>query len=224
MNGATLPHKPSSTFLAKILVCLVTTLCQVSCGGETAGGSSSCESAAACGGDITGVWRLTSFCLQLEPGVLSGADGGAGFPSACNSALTDAVNTAQSTPIDATIEFGTDGQYREAGTMRVAETVTYSAECLRALGVSSDPSAFCAQLESTFRRTFDSSSCTTSGGGCHCSISGITNFDQTGPYRTNGNQIFMDNDTQGGPYCVQGSTAEFSPGTPGVSGRIALKR
>src|SRR5689334_16091050 len=100
-----------------------------SCGGDTSNGSSSgCQAATGCGGDITGLWHVTSMCADLSLDFFNSLDaGGTMLPKEC--AAVFGANSAQYTPIDATIQFA-NGQYTEAGSFRSTSDPVIDAGCL----------------------------------------------------------------------------------------------
>ncbi len=208
--------------------CAILALVAVACGGENNGsGSASCPAVTACGGDLVGVWNIQSMCARIPLTALD-ADGGAGtgLPAACNDALQGALDQDAVTPTGATIEFTSDGQYTESGTIAISFPVDYSAECLAALGGPPASSSTCDQIAASFGASQPGASgtCTLASGGCRCSASMPSAFDATGPYQTEGTTLTFDGTPPGGPYCVQGNTATITADEDGTTGSLSLTR
>jgi hypothetical protein len=202
-------------------------LLSASCGGDTSGGGSACAAVTGCGGDLTGVWHLTSICTNLTLQSVTSGDGGTRAPSACDQVVSDALNATKIAPIDATIEFTPAGMYVEGGTTSLSTTYSFTDACLTARGGPPSSTTACATVATNLKassQAFDSATCTYSPGTCGCSVSGKVAFQQTGPYRTQGNEIFVDGAAKGGGYCVTGGTASVYLDSPGATGRMELKR
>jgi hypothetical protein len=198
------------------------------CGGESSGGSS-CAKVAGCGGDITGLWHVTAICTSIS-GKIDTGDAGSSLPPECSSALSSGLASAKSTPVNATVEFKTDGTYVQTGSMRLSSTANYTASCMHALGATTVDASLCSRIGSSLMGqmlgggvSFESMTCTFSGGGCVCNFTETAPFGGTGTYHTQGTELTLDSDAPA-PYCVQGTTASLASATSGASGRLDLSR
>jgi hypothetical protein len=205
---------------------IASALLVVSCGGSTSGGGGSCGSGSGCGGDLTGAWHVTGTCVSLSSSSLDSGDGGASkLPAECQGSLQQAVASAKVTPQDATIEFTADGHYTQSGSILIAESVTYDAACLKALGLTTVNASFCSSLGGQLGQ-LGSATCQLASGGCACNISITNAFDQQGTYTTSGASVTLDGDAPSA-YCVQGQTATvYATGNKGSvgTGRMDLHR
>lgn len=185
------------------------------------GGSKSCPPVDACGGDLSGSWRVTSFCTDLSTSKLPST----GLPAACDEAMRGAFSSANITPQDAAIEFAA-GHYTQSGAMSIAITFTFDANCLKALGASPASPSVCSQIENglSSQSTFSSPGCRFESGGCRCSVTLREPFDSTGPYTVQGNQVTLDADGQPSPFCVKGNTAALVARNNTAEGRLDLVR
>jgi hypothetical protein len=203
-------------------------LAMMACGGATSDGGGSCPKVTGCGGDVTGTWHVTSMCAKASAAAFE-SDGGTGLPADCSNALLAAINSAVTTPENASIQFTSDGHYAETGTVHLSYTATYTAACMRALGASTVDQALCSQVganasnQNLGSATIDAVTCTLSSGGCACNFSETDAFDQSGTFVTQGNELAFDSD-QPAPYCVQGTTATLSSAAAGATGTLSLSR
>lgn len=213
------PRRPFADWLTRLSIAAAALA--VSCGGDTTNGSpsTSCPAVAGCGGDITGLWHVKSMCANASLDFYNSVDGGVRLPPAC-AALFGGV---QYEPIDATIQFTPDGQYIEAGNLRFTSEPLVDAGCLGALGVT-DVAAFCSDLDTTYKRDFDTATCMNIGGACQCSVSKVQSLNAAGSYRTQGTALLFDSSPVPSPYCVTGSTAAVSIATTGLSAVMQLAR
>jgi hypothetical protein len=151
----------------------------------SAGGN--CAEVMACGGDVTGTWKITSTCV-------SGANSTDIGTCAGETLQVDSVD------FEGTITFDTGGTYEESLTSgSVAETLTVPTSCLG--GAACTASSSDAGISGV---------CGVSGSNCVCSVSiSQTSNTASGTYSTSGSMITVtpagDTATSDG-YCVQGNT------------------
>jgi len=196
-------------------------LLAVACGGDTTNGSAaaSCAAVSGCGGDVTGLWHVTSMCANAGLDFFNSLDGGTTLPEACAAVL----GGAEYEPVDATLSFTADGNYVEVGNVRFVSAPLVDTGCLSALGVT-DVASFCSSLDASYKQNFDTASCASTGGGCQCSVSKLEPFSGAGSYRAQGTNLSFDASSVQSPYCVTGSTAAVSLSTAGFSAVMQLAR
>lgn len=162
---------------------------------------------AACGGGITGTWKLDSICWS---GAATVAQQGA-----CSITIALAVSSASGS-----MTFNTDGTYTSVRNEVYSATFGVGAACLSATGVTKtcpqEESALNASLPVLAGVTYSPFTCSpVLGGGCSCTV-GITdsNYQESGTYTTVGSMLTETPSTgpsAGTPvpltYCVQGGSA-----------------
>lgn len=179
------------------------------CDGSSGG---TCASAAACGGDIVGSWKVTSSCIDLD---LSGMD--SGFDC-------DGVTTrASGFKVTGDITYRADGTFSRNSTVTGNVVVTIPSACLVTNGIT----LTCAQIqqasasnladEYTSIKCSGSSSCT-----CTAALAPVTST-ATGTYSTTAAGLLTETDAGGAPeqsdYCVKGSTLTESSHADGMMGQ-----
>jgi hypothetical protein len=181
------------------------------CGGGTSSNGDNCTAVVvACGGDITGTWKVVSSCF-------SGAASTSDLDCTGESIYVDSIS------LEATITFSA-GTYDESLTSSSAvSTVTAPVSCLGGAGCPT----------SVTTDAGESATCSVSGSNCVCTET-ITGGQSTasGTYTTSGSMITVT--PSGGSaatdgYCVQGSTLTLSQSaastiTSGPAGQLTLVR
>ena len=188
------------------------------CGGTSNGSDDgSCGQSAACGGDITGSWKVTSSCLKLELDM-----GAKNCPG-----LTQEVKQVSTS---GTVSYNSDKTYDASLTVTGLVEMSVPASCLTQQSVT----LTCAQLQQSLQtgegaNGFQSVSCSGSSG-CTCSLElAPQNTASSGTYSTS-DGIITETEAGGTPddssYCVQGSTLTLSAGDadPTISGSIVLTK
>lgn len=159
----------------------------------------------ACGGDLTGTWKLVGWCTGTE------VPTGSGFDAGCSGATVSTI----ATPTE-TITFSSDGTY-SSGQFTLASTRTETIPT-RCLATSCDPGDLAINTGGTMGAT-----CSISGSNCVCSGEQTsTAVAQTGTYTISGTTVTT-NDGNAHLYCVRGALLEMAP-SPGdsLSGRTSL--
>jgi hypothetical protein len=166
-----------------------------SCGG----GSGTCGSTPACGGNIVGTWRIVSSCGS-SPTTVNGKQ--------CAGAQPMQVTFS----VSGTITFNADLTYSSNATASGMESISIPASCLAQSG------ATCAELDQllSMNPAAAGSHCSASGNGCACSVLIPASTDsQTGTYATTLAGVITEMPSGGAPsvadYCVSGSMLTFSP-------------
>lgn len=183
--------------------------------GYGVGGTTMCGQVAACGGDVTGTWKMSSGCITAAG--IKDAEGGSS--SSCPGASVGVTSIS----ISGTAIFNADMTYTFTA---LQEQATYSfnfpGSCLNGLSCS----YIASSLESS--GDFQSANCSGSSG-CSCTAVGAANGDtETGTYTISGNMLTTTSsagDVSTVPYCVMGSTLHMldtSTMTMGAMGQAAI--
>jgi hypothetical protein len=206
------PMKTTFVFLCGLLA-----LAASSCGGD-----SKCSSAAGCGGDIAGSWKITSSCITVDAG-------GMDFNMDCPGATAQASGFS----ISGTATYGTDGTYSAMTTMTGSIIVNLPATCLMSGGLTLTCAQLTAVLQSDLANSDYQSAVCNGSGGCSCVLTlKPTSSTTTGTYTTSGS-VLTETETGGTPdqstYCVNGTSLTLSPSamaqmSSGVSGTITLTK
>jgi hypothetical protein len=181
--------------------------CVLACVGLGCGGSSggSCDTVAACGGDIVGTWKVRDSCIDG----LSGQSI-SGLGNTCPSASAHVSNVT----VTGTMTFKADKTVTSSGMIAETVDVTLPASCLTQQGVT----ITCDQLNQVSKSVNVSGSdagvsapalnChNASGGGCTCSESVTVPFMSAQTYSTSGTTLTLQgSSTRTEDYCVQGNT------------------
>jgi hypothetical protein len=186
------------------------------CSGKDEGGA--CSDASACGGDVTGTWKIASSCLEMEPQM----PGSMSCPGA--------TGQMQDVKMNGGVTYGADKTYQSNITLTGKVIVTLPASCLMQQGTT----VSCAQLQQSLQSSaadqgYESVSCTGSSG-CTCTMQLAPQTDTTsGTYSTNGGTLTMTS-SGGSPddsdYCVAGGKLTLSPSDPGspITGSIVMTK
>lgn len=193
------------------------------CGGETSH-QSQCGAIDACGGNLTGSWKVTGICASISPGSTLAAGQSNSLPAACGDVVSQAVDRASYGAIDVNLTFsGTE--LHEAGSLEINFPLTYTSACLSALGSPVADESTCNEIAGGITSGDQgSATCTVASGGCACTASVSEPVDVTGSYQVQGNAIVTDNGMFTSDYCVTGDAASFLEMGPGLSGRLSLVR
>jgi hypothetical protein len=150
--------------------------------GESSSSGGTCSSVTACGGDITGTWKVVSECGQ--------ATGTIAEQGACAVGVSDVVLSGSGT-----YTFNADGTYTSTASESESDTFAFAAACLSTNGAT----ATCAQLASTLMSSAIAASpsltispweCSQgAAGGCSCSASVAESAMPAGTYATAGNVL-----------------------------------
>ena len=192
------------------------------CGGETSSGPA-CGGVDACGGDLTGDWKVTLECAAVAPSSPILSDSGSSLPDACKGAVSQAINTAH---YDADVTASFSGtELHEKGTIMETVRFDFTSACLTALGATTVDAETCSQAAGgSMQGAQGTSSCTLATGACSCTATLTQPIDVTGTYQIQGNRLVNPNGTVSSNYCVTGNTAVIAEGGLGLSGRLRLTR
>src|ERR1700690_4175320 len=164
--------------------------------------TSACTNVSACGGDIVGTWKATSFCLSVTGQLNASLIG-----MACGS-----VPITGSLQVTGTWTANSDGTYTDNTTTTGTENFTLAPSCLV---ISSTPVDCLGAANIMTAIGYATATCTAAAnGGCNCSAAvdqsgGLGQVSplasETGAYATAANMLTID-DTLRYAYCVSGGT------------------
>ena len=190
-------------------------------------GGAKCTNTAACGGDLTGTWKITSTCLSIDPSSLGMTD----CPGETLN-VTDLKETG-------TVTFNADKTYSSMTSVSGSFVIGLPKACLTQQGVT----VTCSQLNQVIQQNAQPGdptfACTDAGGGgCNCTVTlPSTPSQETGSYSTTTAGVLTQSPTANGTadqsdYCVKGQTLTVSPhadatammGQPGITGTITATK
>jgi hypothetical protein len=158
---------------------------------DTATGASACGLADACGGDVVGTWKISTFCVS---------NAASPFGASCPSG-TDDVSVSG----DETFDVRADGTVSTTTNISVNSAIHVPTSCLGGIDCTALQSQLAAQGQGTV-------TCTASPTGCDCQQALPVAVTGSGTYTTSGS-TFTVSTTGGSPqsysYCVRGSTLQL---------------
>ena len=195
------------------ILCLAAAVGALSCGDDSGGDGTSCAAVAACGGDPSGTWRSQSVCLPDD--FVATLD--TPLPAECQRG----VAVERATP--ATTLTLRDGTVSEQGSLTLEWVMNFSDDCIRAAapGQPSGPetaAAFCASVGDALGGAdspFESSSCSSVGGGCSCEARQVQMIDEADTYTVDGVSV-VNAEGERQEFCVNGDELVIMQG--GVMG------
>ena len=179
---------------------ITATLSIFGCGGSddsSAGGSgSSCEQVSACGGDITGSWKITGFCPDT---------------SAVPEAITQICETAKleydEPSIAGTIAYKADKTYTQTASASGTGYLVLDQACLKQGTVT----LTCKQIEDAINDKSKSKvQCSAAGSGCRCGLGINQKADDQGTWALAGQSLSvtpMGGSKIDSPVCVKSDKA-----------------
>ena len=175
-------------------------LASLALGASTAGcgGDSGACGVQPCGGDPVGNWRASGACASTAAVNMSFLESVMG---SCPTASLSGYSVSPS----GTFNLAADSTYSRNMTLNITVSVNLPSSCL--MGMS------CAVVNLAFQALvgtdgITAASCTGTSS-CTCTLSGAQTDAATGTYTTAGTEMTLTDaagGTDGGPYCVQGST------------------
>lgn len=159
--------------------------------GSPSGGD--CSSFTACGGDVTGTWKLTDYCQNASQKAASGS----GFDD-CPTATFSATPVSES----GTVTYGA-GIGQANAQVSFTATATIPSACLNG--------KTCADLQAAYMATpgETSAACSTVTAGCTCTLAFTTSSMQRETYTVSGSNITETDSDDGTPdtsqFCVSGN-------------------
>jgi hypothetical protein len=189
---------------------LVAAAISFGCGSDSNNGSGSCTSVKGCGGDVTGTWTISGFCLQ---------------PSDTNS--TQACGTvnihASAGTATGTVTFNSDGTQSQNISVVADETALFPTSCVNS-------AAACTQAEAATNAQAGASNahCSFSSAGCSCAFKVTQSISNSGTYRISGTSLTFQNTGESpetDPFCVSGNklTLQTSDGDGNLAVVTATK-
>jgi hypothetical protein len=183
----------ATSTLSVVVVSLALVASTAGCGGD----SGACG-VQPCGGDPVGNWHASSACADAAELNMAFLEGLMGF---CATASLAGYSVSPS----GTFNLAADMTYSLNMTMNMTVSVKIPQDCL--MGMS------CALLNVAIQSEVGTGGVTaatcTGSSSCTCTITGATTEATTGTYTTAGTEMTLTSatgGTDGGPYCVQGST------------------
>lgn len=181
---------------------ITATLSTFGCGGsdDTSGPGSgaSCSLEAACGGDITGNWKIVDFCPDT---------------SAVPEAITQICETAKleydDPSISGTIAYKADKTYTQTASATGTGYLVLDQACLKQGTVT----LTCKQIEEAINNKATATSkvaCSAAGSGCRCGLSINQKADDEGTYAVAGQNLSVTSKAGGksdNPVCVKSDKA-----------------
>ena len=162
------------------------------------GGDSGACGVQPCGGDPVGNWHASSACADAAELNMAFLEGIMGF---CSTASLSGYSVSPS----GTFNIAADMTYSLNMTMNMTVSVNIPASCL--MGQS------CALLNTAIQTEVGTGGVTAAAcsgsSSCTCTLTGVSTESTTGTYTTAGTNMTLTSatgGTDGGPYCVQGST------------------
>ena len=186
-------HVRATSTLSVVLASLALVGSTAGCGGD----SGACG-VQPCGGDPVGNWHASSACANAAEVNMAFVEGLMGF---CSTASLAGFSASPS----GTFTLGADMTYSMNMTMNMVVSVNLPASCLMGQSCTVVNALIQAEVGTD---GITAASCTGSGS-CTCTITGATTDATTGTYTTAGTEMMLTattGATDGGPYCVQGST------------------
>ncbi len=177
-----------------------------------------CTDVTACGGDVVGVWNVTSSCLKLE-GDLDV------FLTSLACATVPATGQLETT---GSIEFRADGTYSDNTTTTGFVSFPLDAACLAISGIDVE----CSRTSSIFMGLgWTEAVCSGDAGACNCELSveqdggmgmPLSYTEPTGTYSTMDTMLkAMNAEYQ---YCSAGDTLTVTPTMQALTGTIELQK
>jgi hypothetical protein len=155
-----------------------------------------CTGLAACGGDITGEWKITGICFDtpIVPSDIS---------DQCPTAKLQVSNQV----VTGNVSYKTDMTFSQNANITATVTLTLPGSCLQGVDSTS-----CSEIEASSNTdpTQPQVTCTqTSDGGCQCSSPLIDMSQVDGTFTTSGDTVMMassDGSSDNEDYCVKSKT------------------
>jgi hypothetical protein len=194
-------------------------------GGLSSGGVGGCSDVVPCGGDVVGVWTVTSSCLTVS-GSLDLSNLGIGCMAATVTGTRKVSGTWTGT---------VDGKYSDKTRTTGTEQLAFPASCLQISGTIVPCESIGQVIASVFGYAELSCGSAAIGGGCTCSAiidqnAGVGMLavepPSNGKYTTSGNSLTVQSDTDMKySYCASGNQMTWTPQStsPTISGTIVFQ-
>jgi len=186
------------------LTALITaTLSLFGCGGgdDTSDGSSGpgCAQIPACGGDITGSWKIVDFCPDTSA-----------VPEAIKQICETAKLEYDEPSLSGNVEYKADKTYTQTASASGTGYLVLDQACLKQDSVT----LTCKQIEDAINeRAKTKVACSTAGSGCRCGQTINQTAPDNGTYAIAGQNLSLTNKSgtkSDNAFCVQGSNAYIS--------------
>lgn len=171
------------------------------CGGSddsSAGGSgSNCELVPACGGDVSGSWKITGFCPDTSA-----------VPEAIKQICETAKLEYDAPSISGSVEYKADKSYTQTASASGTGYLVLDHACLDQGG---GVTLTCKQIEEAINDKAKSKvQCAEAGSGCRCGLSINQKADESGTYTVSGQTLSvtpMGGTKSDNPICVKSDKA-----------------
>jgi hypothetical protein len=180
----------------RFLTCLALLGClSTGCGSGHSSAAAACVDVAACGGDITGNWKILNFCFD-QPSAPSN------LLDVCPTATLNVSNTV----VTGNISYKADKTFTSKTNLTATLTLTIPGSCLQGQNAVT-----CDQLESSSNQTGPNGkvACiSTADAGCQCSSSLQDSGQDSGTYTVDKARLTLVSDNGGTDeedFCIEGS-------------------
>jgi hypothetical protein len=195
-----------------MFLCWISVAAAYGCGshmGEGENAVGSCGKVVACGGDVTGTWKLTSACY-VGVGVEQPT---VGCPSATAALFVDDASGR--------LSFA-KGNFTRALDLNGRTVITYPASCKTSSGQTRTCTDFAGAGATAGAVPGEKTTCTTAANGdCLCTMPMHASLGDSGAYTVDGTQLTTPTDTF--DFCVKGNSLVVRPQvTSGPGGMTAL--
>lgn len=176
-------------------------LLAASCGGNSEGGGGSCGKVQPCGGNPTGVWEITTSCIDaraLGDDVLRQLSAATG----CDALRVEETHAEQT----GSVSFNADMSYESTGSVSFDATVSVPASCITQGGFT----LTCGQLNQLIKQLMMAElgevTCKEATGGCSCKlVTPPRAVDESGTYSVSGTKLTTSGSDAPSDFCVQGN-------------------
>lgn len=167
-------------------------LAGMACGSDSQDGGAACGDFDACGGKLEGGWKLTDACfIILEPPKLDFCEG--------------ATADLQAKKAEGSLTFEAE-TYERHIELETLFTLDLPQDCKQQAGETRACSAFGGTLQNGGALVCEDA---TSGGGCTCTTTLMSTFNDSGAYTIRGNRVELVSESV--DYCVKGETLTLRP-------------
>lgn len=172
-----------------------------SCGGNSEGGGGSCGKVEPCGGDPTGVWEVTTSCIDataLGDGVLSQLSALTG----CNALEVESTHAEQT----GTVTFNADMSYASNGVVAFDASVFVPKSCIAQGGFTLTCSQLTLLVQQLMQQAIGTVTCKDATNGCSCKlVTPPRAVNEAGTYTVSGTKLTTPSTDGPTDFCVRGN-------------------
>jgi hypothetical protein len=172
----------------------------IGCGGNdtdtfgVGGGGANCQLVSACGGDVSGDWKITGFCPDKSK-----------VPEEIKQICETATLQYDEPKVSGTVAFNSDMSFEQTATASGTGYLVLDAACLKQDQVT----LTCNQIEDAINENSgaDPVKCSAQGSGCRCALHLNQSPNSSGEFSTSGNTLTLTagSDSSDIQYCVNGT-------------------